>query len=97
MPIIGKITPPAGFPLEANRIIATAVNLVLAVAGVVFFFMLIIGGFRYLTAGGDEKVAQEARKTLTNAMIGLIIIVASFLVAQLLFRIFGLNSLIRIV
>ena len=93
---IGKIKTPEGFPTDINSIIGPAVNLILAAAGLIFFFMLIAGGFRYLSAGGDEKAAQEARKTLTNAFVGLIIVVASFLIAQLLFNLFGLSSLIQI-
>lgn len=93
---IGTITLPAGFPSDINSIIASAVSLVIAAAGVIFFAVLIIGGLRYLTAGGDEKAAQEARKTLTNAAVGLVIIVASFLISQLLFAVFGLSPLVNV-
>ncbi len=94
---LGTITIPDGFPKDINAIIAAAVPILIGIAGLVFFMMLILGGFRYLTAGGDEKAAQEARKSLTNAFIGLIVIVASFLITQLLFAVFGLNNLITIV
>lgn len=93
---LGSIIIPKGFPTDVNIVIAGLVNILIGVAGVIFFAILLIGGFRYLTAGGDEKAAAEARKTLTNAFIGLIIIVASFLIAQLLFAVFGLDTLINI-
>jgi len=80
-----------------DQIITGAINLALATGGLLFFAMLIFGGFRYLTAGGDEKAAQEARRSLTNAVVGLIIIVVAFLVAQLLFAVFGLNTLVDVV
>ncbi|MEX0617221.1 MAG: pilin [Candidatus Woykebacteria bacterium] len=95
-PVIDTITPPAGFPLDLNTIIKSSVALALAIAGLIFFVMLVVGGFRYLTAGGDEKAAQEARKALTNAAVGLVIIVASFLIAQLLFAVFGLSPLVNV-
>lgn len=97
LPVIGTIPVPPGFPDEPNEIIAGIITLVIAIAGLVFFFMLIFGGIRYLTAGGDEKAIQEARRSLTTAVVGLIIIVAAFLIAQLLFAVFGLNSLVNVV
>lgn len=39
--------------------------------GIAFFVVLLIGGLRYLTAGGDEKSMQTARKTLTYGVMGM--------------------------
>ena len=94
-PDLGKININL-LPGTANEIISLATSLVLAFAGLIFFAMLVMGGFRFLTAGGDEKSVQEARKSLTNAAIGLIIVVSAFAISQILFTIFGLNSLISI-
>ena len=90
--VIGTLDPIAAPTL--NEVITGLVYLALAVAGLLFFATLLLGGIRYLTAGGDEKATQEARRTLTNGVIGLIIVVASFLVSELLFRVFGLHGLI---
>jgi hypothetical protein len=97
LPVIGTIDIPSDFPTDANSLIGAAVPVVIALGGLVFFAMLLLGGFRYLTAGGDEKAAQEARKTLTNAFVGLIVIVAAFLISQLLFAVFGIDSFVKIV
>lgn len=75
-------------PTDINVIISGLTQLILAAGGLVFFAMLILGGFKYLNAGGDEKAASSARQTLTQAFIGIIIIVASFVVADLIFNIF---------
>ncbi len=56
----------------------------LAAAALIFFFMLLWGGFRYLNAGGDPKNAEAARQTLTNAVIGLLIVVASFVIIEII-------------
>lgn len=71
-----------------NTIIATGVQLIIAVAGLLFFAMLILGGLKFISSGGDEKATASARQSLTNAFIGLIIVIASFLVAQLVFTLF---------
>src|SRR5690554_6186718 len=92
---VGNIDPGAiGLETEPNVIIGSLIQLALAGAGLLFFFMLITGGLKYLTAGGDEKAAGAARNTLTQAFIGLVIVVAAFLIAQLLFSIFGLEGII---
>lgn len=77
-------------PTDLNVIIAGLVQLVIAAAGLLFFGMLIIGGFKYLNAGGDEKAVASARQTITQAFIGLIIIVSAFVIAELIFNIFNI-------
>lgn len=83
-------------PTDVNEIIGSLIQLVYAVAGIVFFFMFLLGGIRYITAGGDEKAATSARATLTQAVIGLVIVVAAFLITQLLFSIFGISGFIKL-
>lgn len=85
-----------GIPTDINLIIGGLVQLAYAVAGLVFFFMLILGGLRYLTAGGDEKAAAAARGTLTNAFVGLVIVVAAFLITQLIFAIFKIQGIVKL-
>lgn len=61
--------------------------------GFVFFAMFIVGGFQYLTSSGDQKAMGQASTTLTNALIGAIGVIASFLILQLLSKFTGINSL----
>ncbi len=82
-------------PTDINEIIGKLVQLLYAVAGIIFFFMFILGGIRYIMSGGDEKAATAARATLTQAVIGLVIVVAAFLITQLLFTLFGIKSFIK--
>jgi cytochrome bd-type quinol oxidase subunit 2 len=56
------------------------ISAILALAGIVLFLLLLLGGFKYLTSGGDPKAAESARNTLTYAIFGLLIIVLSFLI-----------------
>lgn len=94
---VGTIEPKSlgGLPTDINQIIAALVQLAYALAGLVFFFMLILGGLRYLTAGGDEKSTAAARGTLTNAFVGLVIVVAAFLITQLLFIVFKIQGIVK--
>lgn len=55
------------------------VSVILAVAGMAFFIVLLIGGFKYLTSGGDPKALDSAKKTLTYAIGGMVILALAFL------------------
>lgn len=55
---------------------------VLALSGVALFVMLLVGGFTFLLSGGDQKKLETARGTLTNATIGLVVIVAAYLIIK---------------
>lgn len=53
-----------------------------ALAGVALFVMLLVGGFKFLFSGGDEKQLEAARGTVTNAIIGLVVIVVAYLILR---------------
>ncbi len=69
---------------------------ILALGALVFFFMLLWGGIRYITSRGDEKAVSEARSTLTNAAVGLLLMISALviirLIAETLFKAGGLLS-----
>ncbi|MBX4205160.1 MAG: pilin [Candidatus Doudnabacteria bacterium] len=52
----------------------------LGLAGLIAVAMLIYGGFRYITSAGNEEMAKAGKKTITNALIGLVIIILSFVI-----------------
>lgn len=61
-------------------IILQVFQIAVRLAGIAVFIMLIIGGFRYLTSGGDPKGAESARKTITYAIFGLVLILAAWFI-----------------
>jgi TRAP-type C4-dicarboxylate transport system permease small subunit len=61
-----------------SRIVVTAVELAL----VVFFIMLVYGGFKYLTSRGDAKGTEAGQKTITNALLGLVLLIGIWLILQ---------------
>ena len=74
-------------------IITFAVSAVLVVAGLIFFFMLIIGGIKWILSGGDKAQTEAARNQITAALIGLVIVFAAWAIITLLSSIFGISIL----
>lgn len=60
-------------------------------AGLIFFIMFIKGGFSYLTSGGDPKKTAKATTTLTVSIVGLVGVIASFLILKFIFQFTGIN------
>lgn len=65
----------AGDPEEkVNTIITTVINIFSLVVGVVAVIMIIIGGIKYITSGGDTNNVSGAKQTILGAIIGLVIV-----------------------
>jgi hypothetical protein len=79
--------------LTISGIIQWAIVAILTVAAIIFFFMLILGGIRWIMSGGDKANTEAARNQITAALIGLIIIFAAWAILALLNTIFGINLL----
>ncbi len=63
------------------------VEWVLGFLGLVSVIMMIYGGYRYLTAGGNEESVDKAKTVIKNALVGLIIVVLSYVIALFVFTI----------
>ena len=66
-------------------------QVIVAIAGLVFLFMFISGGYSYLFSGGDEKKVAQASSTLGHAVIGLIGIIISWFILRFISDFTGVN------
>lgn len=82
---LGDITVPG--------IISAAIKLTLVVAALVFFFMLVVGGIKWILSGGDKAQTEAARNQITAALVGLVIVFAAWAIVQLVQAFFGINIL----
>lgn len=57
-----------------KRLAANIVNILSIIIGIVAVIMIIFGGFRYITSGGDSGRVGNAKNTLIYAIVGLIIV-----------------------
>jgi hypothetical protein len=69
---------------ETGSVISNVGDTILTVlaflAGLAAVVYLVWGGIKYITAGGDPKKAEEARKAIINAVIGIIIVAAAYFI-----------------
>lgn len=70
---------------ELNEIFANILGVVARIASLAAIAMIIVGGFKYLTAGGDPKAAEQAKHTLTWAIFGLAALVGAWFILRLIF------------
>jgi hypothetical protein len=85
---------PGASPAAISDLVPVFTNVVkyaLGFAGIVLFVLLLTGGFKYITSGGDPKAVEGAKKTLTYAIIGLVVILVSFLILVLIKTITGVD------
>lgn len=82
--IIGQITPVgpfAGDPLvNLGKLLAMLVQIVLLVATIIAGLYMILGAFDYITSGGDKEKVAKAQNKITNAAIGLILVVCALVI-----------------
>ncbi len=77
-----------GQETDLKATIAQIINIVLGFLGIVAVVIIIIGGFRWMTAAGNEEQVEGARKMIVQAVAGLVIIfmawvIAAFVIGQL--------------
>jgi hypothetical protein len=76
---------------DLEGIFSNLVQAILGLAGITFFVLLLVGGLKYITSGGDPKATEGAQKTLTYAVGGLIAIVLSYLILVLIKTLTGVD------
>jgi len=71
----------------ATQIVCNVLNIVKQIVAAIGFgivvVLIIVAGIKYMTAGGDENKATEARKGIQNALIGLVIVVSAYFLISL--------------
>lgn len=94
-----NLAPPAGSGfanlenLSFGDMVSMAIQLVLVLAAIIFFFILVIGGIKWITSGGDKAQTETARNQITAALVGLVIVFAAWAIIQLLESFFGVDIL----
>ena len=75
---------------DPRDIAANIIKVILGFLAIVAVIIILLGGFKWMTAGGNEDKTAEARKLIVAGIIGLVIILAAWGIAN-----FVINSLLE--
>jgi hypothetical protein len=82
-----------GYATDIGSVINGVLSFVMVIAALLVLFYLILGGIEWITSGGDKGKTESARNKITAAVIGIIILAASFAILQLVLTFLGFASL----
>lgn len=67
---------------DLPKIMKNVINLLFFVIGVIAVIMIIVGGIRYSTSGGDSSQIQAAKNTVLYAVVGLVVAILAFAIVN---------------
>src|SRR3989304_7434142 len=79
---IGGVDVPTLKCLEA--VYSNILTVVISLSLLALFVMLLIGGFRFLTSGGDQKATASAQQTMTYAIIGMVLLALAYIIFRII-------------
>lgn len=92
---IGPIPHPEGLDFTAETLIGDVLSRLLpyafVLAGLFFFLNLILSGFKLLTSAGNPEGIQEAKGCLLTSIGGLLLILGSYWIAQIIQILFNIK------
>jgi len=84
---------PTGLGKSTAHLISVVIGLFTLVAGLWFLIQLILGGYAYMSAGGNKEKAQTASQKISQALTGLVIVVLAIFIINLLGYILNIDFL----
>lgn len=78
--------------IKAESIPQFVVNWLSYIAITLAIIYLMYGGIRWMTSGGDKTKVESARKHIVAAVIGLVVVLGTFAMLQILFTVLGTNN-----
>lgn len=69
------------------EILGTGIRVGLSLLGVIFIILILLAGYNWMTAAGDQEKITKAQHTIRSAIIGLLIIVGAFAIWMFISRV----------
>lgn len=77
--------------IDFNGLVEIAIAFVIIVAALAFFFILILGGIKWITSGGDKGKVESARSQITAGLIGLVVVFSAWAILNIVENFFHVN------
>lgn len=88
-----QVDPGKGFATDFGGLLNGLISFVMIIAAILVFLYLIWGGIEWITSGGDKGKTESARNKITAAVIGLIVVAASYAILTLALNFLGFTDL----
>lgn len=72
-------------PSSIIAIVARLINYSLVILGILFVGLLVMSGYQWMTAGGNQEQVEKAQSRMKNAIIGLVIVLSSWAITEFVF------------
>lgn len=92
-PILQRLEVPFSGTEAVTKLTSRFLLFTIAGAGFVFVIQVVMAGYKYLTSLGEPASIQSATKQLLHATTGLLVVITTFFIIQILETIFGLDIL----
>lgn len=87
----------AGFSLDPKTpeiVVGQMILLVLGLVGAIFLAFMIWAGIEWMTAQGNDQKVTRAKNKITEAIVGLIIVVSAYAIAFYIIKYFSAANLV---
>ena len=71
---------------DIRSVIMTIINVILGFLSIIAIIIVLMGGFKWMTAGGNEDKISEAKKLIVAGVVGLAVIFSSYAIALFVVR-----------
>jgi len=83
---VNLLNPLGSTTLTTQQLIGLMIGAILGIVGSIALVMFIIGGFQWMTAGGNMERIKKGRDTLIWATLGLVVIFAAYAILRFIFE-----------
>ena len=78
-----------------NKILSGTVGIMTMIAGIWFIILLLVGAIGIMASGGDKAAMESAKKSITNGLVGLVIVIAAIFLIELAGKILGFDLILN--
>lgn len=80
---------------KLTGVVSAVIGFLTVVAAMWFFIQVVLGGISWITAGGDKAKLTTARDKISNAFVGLVVVVAGWGIVALAGQFFGWDNILN--
>jgi hypothetical protein len=93
----GPLSNPGADPVGVfSKFISSIIGVMTIIAVIWAVFSIITGAISIISSGGDKQALESARKRITMGIIGLVVVIVSLLLIELVAYLLGISDILNI-